>query len=183
MTNEEKLMKNIKEIKGSKGCVNEKLVRQKYKFLTEFLIEHNILISTMESCTSGQIASLITDTEGSSAIFKGAFITYSNEAKIKNGVPSEIIERYGVYSSETASAMAKICRVLYDADIGIGVTGSFGNIDPDNSDSVPCEVFFAIATREKINSYHCIVPVQKSRLAYKLYMAEVIVDEIKILNK
>ena len=37
----------------------------------------------MESCTSGQIASLITDSEGSSAIFKGALITYSNEFKEK----------------------------------------------------------------------------------------------------
>ena len=188
MTNEEKIneksMKNkydshTKEVKCSEENVNEEAVRHQYKNLTQLLIERNITVTTMESCTSGQIASLITDTEGSSAIFKGAFITYSNEAKIKNGVPSEIIENYGVYSSETASAMAEVCRYSYDADIGIGVTGSFGNTDPDNSDSIPCEIFFAIATRKNLKSCHCIVPVQNSRFEYKLYMAGIIADEIK----
>ena len=71
-------------------------------------------ITTMESATSGQIASLITDTEGSSAILKGAFITYCNEAKIMQGVPAEILDKYTVYSKETAEAMANIqCQYRY----------------------------------------------------------------------
>ena len=57
------------------------------EFVT-YLIEHGISISTMESCTSGLLASAITDTEGASAIFKGGFVTYSNEAKIRQGVPA-----------------------------------------------------------------------------------------------
>ena len=40
------------------------------------LIEKQITISTMESCTSGLIASMITDTEGASAIFPGGYVTY-----------------------------------------------------------------------------------------------------------
>ena len=77
-------------------------------------------ITTMESATSGQIASLITDTEGSSAVLKGAFVTYCNEAKIMQGVPAEIIDKYTVYSTQTAEAMAKACTAVYQADIGIG---------------------------------------------------------------
>ncbi len=53
----------------------EKEVREKYRKLTTLLIEQNISITTMESCTSGQVASLLTDTEGASAILKGAFVT------------------------------------------------------------------------------------------------------------
>ena len=53
-------------------------------------------ITTMESCTAGQIASLLTDTSGSSAIIEGAFVTYSNEAKIQIGVSEKIINEYGV---------------------------------------------------------------------------------------
>ena len=117
--------------------VNEIEVRKKYEALTRLLIQKNRTITTMESCTSGQIASLITDTEGSSAIIKGAFVTYSNEAKIMQGVPEEIIQKYGVYSLETAEEMAKACRNTYKADYGVGVTGSFGNVDPNNEDSVP----------------------------------------------
>ena len=159
--------------------VNEIEVRKKYEALTRLLIQKNRTITTMESCTSGQIASLITDTEGSSAIIKGAFVTYSNEAKIMQGVPEEIIQKYGVYSLETAEEMAKACRNTYKADYGVGVTGSFGNVDPNNEDSVPGEVYFAISYDGGIKSYHCKVPVQKSRLLYKLYMSDIIVEQLK----
>ena len=63
---------------------NENNIRDNYHKLTKILISRNLTITTMESATSGQIASLITDTEGSSAVLKGAFITYCNEAKIQS---------------------------------------------------------------------------------------------------
>lgn len=156
----------------------EKEIRAKYSDLVKHLIENNLSITTMESCTGGQIASLITDTEGSSAIMKGAFVTYSNEAKIRIGVSKETIREYGVYSKETAVEMARVCREYYDADIGIGVTGSFGNTDPNNEDSVPGEVYFAIATRKETRSFYFKVPEQPSRLYYKLYMADKIAMEL-----
>ena len=158
--------------------INANAVRLKYKKITEALIEKELTITTMESCTSGQIASLITDTEGSSEIFKGAFITYSNEAKIMTGVSKETIESHGVYSAETASEMAEVCRRKFQTDIGIGITGSFGNADPNNSDSIPGEVFFAIALKDRIEGFHCLIPHQKSRLDYKLYIADAIADEL-----
>lgn len=158
--------------------IDEAAVRARYRNITLTLIEQGRTITTMESCTSGQVASLITDTEGASAILKGAFVTYSNEAKIACGVPAEVIDAFGVYSAETAEAMAKACRAAYDADIGVGVTGSFGNVDPNNPDSVPGQVYFAIADREGTARYHCTVPVQPSRLAYKLYMADAIADRL-----
>lgn len=170
---------NVMEIKGAEGIVDEKTVRKKYEDLTKYLIEKEITITTMESCTSGQVASLITDTEGASAVLKGAFITYSNEAKIAQGVPGETIEKYGVYSAETALAMAVACRDAMHADIGIGITGSFGNADPNNADSTPGEVYFAIADEKGIRPYHCTVPEQPTRLSYKLYMSEVIVDTVR----
>ncbi|MCD8232170.1 MAG: CinA family protein [Clostridiales bacterium] len=109
-----------------------------------YLIKNKISVSTMESCTSGLLASSITDTEGASAVFKGAFITYSNEAKTAQGVPEDLIREYGVYSLPVAEAMAEACMRAYHADIGIGVTGTTGNPDPGNADSVPGEVYYAI---------------------------------------
>lgn len=117
--------------------------------IVRHLIEKNISISTMESCTSGLIASYLTDTEGASAILKGAFITYSNEAKIRQGVPAEVIARCGVYSMEVAREMAQACRRAYGADIGIGVTGTTGNLDPENADSVAGEVYYAVVWGER----------------------------------
>ena len=160
------------------NALNLEEVRGKYDNLVKYLIKSDLSITTMERCTAGQIASLLTDTSGSSAIIQGAFITYSNDAKIRLGVSKQIINEYGVYSKETAAEMARVCREFYDADIGIGVTGSFGNVDPKNKDSVPGEVFFAVSTQEGTESFYCEVPEQPSRLYYKLYIANVIADEI-----
>ncbi|MBQ8986192.1 MAG: CinA family protein [Lachnospiraceae bacterium] len=165
---------------------NEQEIREHYHRLTRLLIEKQYTITTMESATSGQIASLITDTEGSSAVLKGAFITYSNEAKILQGVPAEIIEKYTVYSRETAEAMAAACMKAYGARIGIGVTGTMGNVDPANSDaSVLGQVYFAIGMdngicggdgttsgQPVIESFHLELAPQPSRLMYKLAVAE-----------
>ena len=181
---------------------NESKIRNHYHGLTDLLIERGLTITTMESATSGQLASLITDTEGSSAVLKGAFVTYCNEAKIQQGVPARILERYTVYSGETAEAMAEACRKAYDADIGIGVTGTMGNVDPANPEaSVPGQVYFAIAMRgareeEAVSggpaasspaasnpangpasdiltsSYYVELAPQPTRLMYKLAVAE-----------
>lgn len=48
------------------------------------LIDTHTTVSTMESCTSGMIASTITDTEGASVIFPGGYVTYLNETKISS---------------------------------------------------------------------------------------------------
>ncbi len=169
----------MEEEKSTEYVQFEASVRRKYEALTKFLIARSITVTTMESCTSGQLASLITDTEGASAVLKGAFVTYSNEGKIREGVPAQTIEQYGVYSVETAAAMAKACRTAYRADIGIGITGSFGNVDPNNPDSVPGEVYFAFDTGEGTKEYHCSVPAQSDRFSYKLYMADLVADRLK----
>lgn len=142
-----------------------------YTQLTHLLIQKKMTITTMESITAGQIASLITDTEGSSAVLKGAFVTYSNKAKIMQGVPEEIIETYGVYSAETACAMAKACRFAYGADIGIGVTGSTGNVDPNNADSVPGQVYYAVEIGGEMIFRYLELPPLPSRYVYKMCVA------------
>lgn len=124
---------------------SESSIRKVYEKITKRLIEKGLTLTAMESCTSGQIISLITDTEGASAVVKGSYVTYSNEAKVMHGVPAETIETYGVYSRETAEAMAAACKKSFGSDIGIGVTGTLGNVDVNNKDSVPGHVCFAIA--------------------------------------
>ena len=97
------------------------------------LIEKQTTISTMESCTSGLIASMITDTEGASAIFPGGYVTYSNETKMLVGVDEQVLRQYGVYSRECAQAMAKTIQEKLHTDISIGVTGTTGNVDTNTS--------------------------------------------------
>ena len=156
--------------------VEELSIRNAYGQLTKKLMECELTITTMESCTAGQIISLITDTEGSSAVVKGACVTYSNEAKILEGVPEEMIEKYGVYSKETAVSMAQTCRKKFGSNIGVGVTGTFGNVDPENADSVPGQVHFAVDMDGNVSAYERILKVQPSRYAYKMAIAKEVVD-------
>ena len=137
----------------------------------------------MESCSAGLVASLLTDTEGSSQILKGAFVTYCNEAKIMQGVPPEVIRRYGVYSLETAEEMALACRSAYNAQIGVGITGTMANADPENQDSVPGEIYLAIASDAGIRSRKLILPSVSDRLTGKLKAADALADDLLALLK
>ena len=161
---------------------SEASVRAHYRALTLSLIEKGLTITAMESATAGQIASLITDTEGSSAVLKGSFVTYSNEAKMRLGVPEEIIAVYSVYSEETAAAMARSCREFFGADLGIGVTGTMGNADPANPEaSVPGRLFFAISSAEGTQSFSAELPACPSRLQYKLEAAELVFEHLALM--
>ena len=117
------------------------------------LIDTHTTVSTMESCTSGMIASTITDTEGASAIFPGGYVTYLNETKIFIGVEEEIIRKYGVYSKECAEEMVRTVQEKMHTDIAIGITGTTGNIDPNNADSMQGVVYFCIRVKDKENTF------------------------------
>lgn len=158
----------------------EAAVREAYAELTRFCIRSGLTVTTMESATGGLLASLITDTEGSSAVLKGAFVTYSNEAKILQGVPEEILRKYSVYSRETAAAMAEACAKAYGADVGIGVTGTMGNPDPANPTvSVPGVVYYALAFGGETTARRVEIPAQRTRLAYKLAAADQICETLQ----
>lgn len=153
-------------------------VYEKYKIITQHLISSGHTITTMESCTCGTVASLLTDTEGASAILRGAFITYSNEAKIRCGVDAHVIDAYGVYSPQTAQAMAAAAAAYYGADIAVGVTGSFGNADPANPDSVPGEVHFAIWQQGQAQSFLLRNVAAPTRREAKLLVADAVADQL-----
>ncbi len=104
------------------------------KEIVKFLIENKIQISTMESCTGGLLASLITDVSGASDILKFSAVTYSSEYKIKMGVNSETIDKYTVYSKEVSEEMAYNIAKYANSDIGVGITGRLtSNIDEEKS--------------------------------------------------
>ena len=148
------------------------------------LIEKQTTISTMESCTSGLIASMITDTEGASAIFPGGYVTYLNETKIFIGVEEEIIQKYGVYSKECAEAMAKTVQQKLHTDISIGVTGTTGNVDPNNADSVQGKMFFCIRIQNMPYTYEVNTEVTgRSRHEIKQFYADQIFEKLSDLIK
>jgi PncC family amidohydrolase len=90
------------------------------------LKQRGLWLATMESCTGGLLASTITDDAGSSAYFKGGYVSYTPEVKVALGVDPAVIKKHGVVSREVALDMARAARQRAEADIGAGVTGVAG---------------------------------------------------------
>jgi nicotinamide-nucleotide amidase len=89
--------------------------------------ELGLTLATAESCTGGLVAARLTDVAGSSDVFLGSVVAYSNDVKARRlGVPPEVLERYGAVSEETAAAMAQGARKELGADVALAVTGVAG---------------------------------------------------------
>lgn len=95
--------------------------------VVRILKEKGLKITSAESCTGGLFPASITDVAGASDVLSSAYITYSNESKIKEvNVPPELIERYSVVSPQVAEAMAVGARARSGADIAVSITGFAG---------------------------------------------------------
>lgn len=84
-------------------------------------------LATAESCTGGGIGAAITAVSGSSAVYKGGIICYTNQVKEKLlDVPQDLLEKEGAVSAPVADAMAKGVRKQLQADVAVSVTGLAG---------------------------------------------------------
>lgn len=87
---------------------------------------------TAESCTGGGIGAALTAVPGSSAVYKGGVISYTNWVKENVlGVDKAHLEEFGAVSAPVAKAMAEGVRNLLKADVAVSVTGLAG---PDGDD-------------------------------------------------
>ncbi len=106
--------------------INEK-IRTASENLGKLLKARGLVLSTAESCTGGGIAAAITNIAGSSEWFSGAFVTYSNEWKMRQlGVQFATLETYGAVSAQTVSQMLDGLLKNGGADLGIAVSGIAG---------------------------------------------------------
>jgi nicotinamide-nucleotide amidase len=89
--------------------------------------DRGLTLATAESCTGGLVAVRLTSVAGSSDVFVGGIVAYSNELKARElGVPEAVLARHGSVSAETAAAMAAGARERLGADVAIAVTGVAG---------------------------------------------------------
>jgi nicotinamide-nucleotide amidase len=86
-----------------------------------------LTLTTAESCTGGMVAERITSVPGSSDVFAGSVVTYSDSLKHHLlGVPNDLLERHGAVSAEVAAAMASGARLQLTSDVAVAVTGIAG---------------------------------------------------------
>jgi PncC family amidohydrolase len=97
------------------------------QIIGEILRARKLTLGCVESATGGLISSIITEIPGSSDYFKGAIISYSNQAKVNlAAVSKETLEKYGAVSPRIAEEMALGGRKALDVDICISDTGIAG---------------------------------------------------------
>ena len=97
------------------------------RLVFDLLKEKGMTLSAAESCTGGLLAKRMTDFSGSSAVFAGGVVSYTNDMKIKVlGVKPETIDAHTVYSEAVAKEMAEGVRALTGSDLAIGITGLAG---------------------------------------------------------
>ena len=84
-------------------------------------------LAVAESCTGGGLGAELTAVPGSSDVFFGGVIAYSNAVKNKVlGVPEALLEQVGAVSSPVAEAMAEGARRLTGSDWSLAITGIAG---------------------------------------------------------
>lgn len=145
------------------------------KKIIEKLTNLNKTISTMESCTGGGIANAITNIEGASEVFKFSAVTYSNEYKIKMGVDKNIIDKYSVYSMETANEMSKNISNFTNSNYGVGITGKLNRVDRFNPYGLDNVVYISIYDKDNDKYYNSIV---EAKLSTRKDNKELVINEV-----
>lgn len=147
------------------------------KEIVEQLIKKGKTISTMESCTGGAVVNAITNIEGASEILKFSAVTYSNEFKIKMGVDPDVIEKYSVYSENTAKEMSRNISLFTGSDYGVGVTGKINRSDKRNMQGQDNVIYLSVYDKNKQKYYNRqISAIIGSREENKNFIIEQIVE-------
>lgn len=147
------------KIERTQAAIYERLEEHIYA-AEDISLEHAVVIlmsdkkvslSAAESCTGGMLSDMITSIPGSSSVYKGGIICYSNTLKEQLlQVPAEVLEGEnapGAVSDETAMLLAENLLKLTQTDFAISITGIAG---PDAVENKPVGlVYIALSQKGK----------------------------------
>ena len=120
--------------------------------LCEFLIANNIQIASVESFTVGTFASRIGMHPGISKVYRGSVVSYQTMIKHRVlGIDQDLIDQYGVVSSQIAREMCTHGQKLFDSDVCISLTGNAG---PDAMEGKKVGlIYIGIAYHDEVYTY------------------------------
>lgn len=118
-----------------------------------------LTLATMECCTGGYLVNSITDVPDSAGYFKGGVVAYSPETPMTHSISADMLQRHGMVSQESATAMAQAIRKQLGADFGIGLAGALG---PSAGADQPMGLaYLAIASASKVKEQEIRVPPRR----------------------
>lgn len=139
---------------------------------------------TAESCTGGGIGAALTAVPGSSQVYKGGIICYTNWVKqTLLGVDKAVLDREGAVSALTAQAMASGARQVLEADTAVSVTGLAGPGGDDYGNPVGT-VFIGYADKGTVLSRKFLFSGSREQIRAQAVQAalRLILDQIQPQN-
>lgn len=149
--------------------------------LAQLLIENHISISSVESFTVGNFATMLGSVPGISKVYKGSLVTYQSITKERLlSIDHSLIEKYGVVSKEIASLMCINGRSILDSDICVSFTGNAG---PDAMEGKPVgEVYIGVNIKGDISIYKLNLDGSRKDIVDKAitFVIRKIIEKIKV---
>jgi PncC family amidohydrolase len=138
-----------------------------HKNIIEKLADKKLTVSSSESCTGGLVSSELTSIAGSSAVFLGGVVAYSNDVKMSLlGVNEETLKSFGAVSEQTAKEMAVGVKKIVGSSIGVSTTGIAG--PGGGSPEKPVgTVFVGVASGNEVQAYHLKLDGDRNQIRQK----------------
>jgi len=152
------------------------------KLLFLKLKESSRTVSIADTICGGKISSKIVEIPGSSKVFTGSIVAYSNNSKIEIlDISQEIIKEHGAVSEKVSREMAANVRNVFDSDIGAGITGIAGPNGGTEEKPVGL-VYFTINIDDKNYSFKREFIGDRKRIINKT-INSLFIELIKLLDK
>ena len=171
-------------------CINVKINKKEasrdelYEVATRAvraLLDAKKTFSSAESCTGGLVGGTVTGVSGSSAVYFGGIITYTNDVKINVlGVDAALIEKYTEVSAPVARQMAEEVRGKLSSDIGVSATGFAGPTGGNENDPVGT-VYVGIADKSSSSVYRLSYDSDTKREEIRLMTVQFILEKLALI--
>ena len=114
---------HVRKIKKGVSALSDSVAEQ----VVSLLASRGASLATAESCTGGLIGHRITNVPGSSSVFRGGIVAYSNAVKVSLlGVSAGLLKSHGAVSDVVAQSMAEGVMGRLETDWSVSVTGIAG---------------------------------------------------------
>ncbi len=115
----------------------DRVLLRQAKLVKNLLVSKKITISLAESCTGGQLSSVLTNIPGISKVMVGSVVVYSAFYKSELvGVSPITISDYGTVSFQTAYELAYNIKNISNTSIGISVVCVLGPFPDEKRNNV-----------------------------------------------
>lgn len=151
--------------------------------VVRLLTDRGLTVATAESCTGGMIATRLTAIAGSSIVFPGGVVSYSNDAKSDLlAVAAGLFRDHGAVSPEVATAMARGARERFGTDYGVGITGIAGPAGGSPEKPVGL-VYIAVASKEGARVEKSIFLGRREDIRYRAAQFALVMLRDGIINR